>query len=409
LFSSRYRSRALIFICAIVFFISLGRLFWLRFDAGDLYPAYSSLRSDPLGVQVLYESLKSVDAQGVDRNFRAFSRRDIHTAPSTYLVCGLTTSSNALARSRWEPLLERTAKSGDRLVFAFTLPSGKPTSSKPEKEESVALDGSGDEDNRGTPDEDDTTAKDETAGGLWGLGFDLNEKSGSVKSMARRQPAGPGHLPATLVWRSHLSFDLYDPAWEMIYALEDRTVVARRSWGAGKVVVLADSYLFSNEGLRNHREPGFLAWVLPPDRKVIFDEFHHGLAKEPGIAALMRKYRLHGVILSLVVVVALILWRQAVVFVPRSEDAENAELKSALGRDSAEGWVSLMQQHIPAANLLKVCHQEWQASAAAQRVPAEQAARVREVVAQYTAAPRRHRLVAAYRTICELLKQGKNS
>ena len=36
---------------------AIGLLFELRFAAGDVYPRYSSLRSDPVGVRALYDSL----------------------------------------------------------------------------------------------------------------------------------------------------------------------------------------------------------------------------------------------------------------------------------------------------------------------------------------------------------------
>ena len=45
---------------AALFVAGLIQLFLLRFKAGDVYPAYSSLRSDPLGTQVLFESLNLV-------------------------------------------------------------------------------------------------------------------------------------------------------------------------------------------------------------------------------------------------------------------------------------------------------------------------------------------------------------
>ena len=39
--------------CTAVFVFGLVRLFELRFEVGDVYPAYSSLRSDPLGAMAL--------------------------------------------------------------------------------------------------------------------------------------------------------------------------------------------------------------------------------------------------------------------------------------------------------------------------------------------------------------------
>src|SRR4051812_31044400 len=55
-----------------LFLFGLAQLFKLRFEAGDVYPEYSSLRADPLGVKALYESLDKL--LGTRRNYRPFSK-----------------------------------------------------------------------------------------------------------------------------------------------------------------------------------------------------------------------------------------------------------------------------------------------------------------------------------------------
>ena len=44
-------------IGATLFVLGVIYLFLLRFEAGDVYPPYSSLRADPLGTMAWYESL----------------------------------------------------------------------------------------------------------------------------------------------------------------------------------------------------------------------------------------------------------------------------------------------------------------------------------------------------------------
>ena len=46
-------------------------LFQLRFEQGDIYPAYSSLRADPLGTKVFYESLETLPGLSVAAIARA--------------------------------------------------------------------------------------------------------------------------------------------------------------------------------------------------------------------------------------------------------------------------------------------------------------------------------------------------
>ena len=57
-------------VLILIFIFGLFQLFVLVFKTGDIYPAYSSLRSDPLGTRALYESLKKFDHIAVQRNYR---------------------------------------------------------------------------------------------------------------------------------------------------------------------------------------------------------------------------------------------------------------------------------------------------------------------------------------------------
>src|SRR5438105_3779371 len=58
-------------ICAILFGLGLLQLFKLRFDTGEVYPEYSSLRSDPLGTMAFCESLERMPGISVRRDFSA--------------------------------------------------------------------------------------------------------------------------------------------------------------------------------------------------------------------------------------------------------------------------------------------------------------------------------------------------
>ncbi|MBI5896441.1 MAG: DUF4350 domain-containing protein, partial [Desulfobacterales bacterium] len=117
--SSKPRKTGIIFsLCALVFVLGLGGLFWLRFQAGDLYPPYSSLRGDPLGIQVFFESVQSVGEAGAERSFRALDQVAM-TPATTLLVCGVHHGAPLLEDRAWERLLERLSSQGGRLVLAF--------------------------------------------------------------------------------------------------------------------------------------------------------------------------------------------------------------------------------------------------------------------------------------------------
>src|SRR5690242_6328937 len=59
----------LLLVCAIGFVFGIVQLFDLRFDVGDVYPPYSSLRSDPLGTMALFESLGRMSGLTLRRDF----------------------------------------------------------------------------------------------------------------------------------------------------------------------------------------------------------------------------------------------------------------------------------------------------------------------------------------------------
>jgi hypothetical protein len=102
------------------------------------------------------------------------------------------------------------------------------------------------------------------------------------------------------------------PQWA---TLSQRDAV-ERDFGKGSVVLVADSYFLSNEGLREARDTDLIARLVGPARHVVFDENHFGVAETGSVAKLMRKYRLEGAVLVLVVVAGLFLWRSASSFLP---------------------------------------------------------------------------------------------
>ncbi|MGD2272538.1 MAG: hypothetical protein PVI06_19215, partial [Desulfobacterales bacterium] len=67
---SRKLLLATLAVLSLIFCYGVVHLFLLRFETGDIYTPYSSLRSDPLGTRALFESLAQLAALSVRRNFR---------------------------------------------------------------------------------------------------------------------------------------------------------------------------------------------------------------------------------------------------------------------------------------------------------------------------------------------------
>ncbi|MGD8493987.1 MAG: hypothetical protein PVH44_10295, partial [Desulfobacterales bacterium] len=63
--------RAVAFVVIFLgFVLGVIQLFLLRFEAGDVYPAYSTLRSDPLGGRAFYRGLENLRNTSIERNYR---------------------------------------------------------------------------------------------------------------------------------------------------------------------------------------------------------------------------------------------------------------------------------------------------------------------------------------------------
>jgi hypothetical protein len=72
---------------ALLFAGGLLRLLVLRFQAGDIYPPYSSLRSDPLGARAFFDSLKRLPGLTVTRHFTG--PRELGSEAATLILAGL--------------------------------------------------------------------------------------------------------------------------------------------------------------------------------------------------------------------------------------------------------------------------------------------------------------------------------
>ena len=395
-------------VLAVVFGFGVVKLFLLRFEAGDVYPPYSSMRSDPLGTQALYDGLNQMAEGTARRHFRPLDKL-VFAPGRTILLCGLSEGLAWRMRSRsWEKMMSAIEQNGGRLVMALRATSQRLDEKK---------DPADDELENGPPEEDEEETSPEGANetedwqGLDELGVSI-ERAGGPETQApaiRSDLDVSSSLPSMLPWHGALFFDFLEDEWQVLYRLDGHAVMAERAWGRGTVVMVASSYLFSNEALRRDRHADLLAWLLVPGHEVIFDESHLGLARHPGIASLALKYRLQGVVAVVVLVAILLIWRQTALFVPvtPSGDGEAADLPLTLGRDTAEGLAHLLRQHIAAEEALMVCHDCWIHSAAVNTIPEEKIAGVEQILKRYRQAPRANNPIDVYRTICQMLKQGQ--
>jgi hypothetical protein len=107
------------------FMLGVVKLFLLRFEAGDVYPAYSSLRSDPLGIRAFYSSLENINAALVSRNYLALQNLKFKERTAFFYV-GIAAINSESVSSEWLNVFERLTNTGGRLLLSFLPVERKP-------------------------------------------------------------------------------------------------------------------------------------------------------------------------------------------------------------------------------------------------------------------------------------------
>jgi hypothetical protein len=437
-------SKALFILLAVVaamFAAAMAELFVLRFESGDVYEPYSSLRSDPVGVRAFYEGLASMRGIVVRRNeeplYNLGRGRD-----TTLFLCGANLSKDS---RRVIDALETFVADGGRLVLTFyPVPEEPPywahekekdkkkqdrdkdESKDADKEESAEPQEQGpksqtDQPKEHTDQKQEKNADQEQEEGLppWAQMISIEERWGFSYAFARlpgstdettgiahaEKQAGPDSFPEKVSWHSALYFDTIAEAWRPLYAWDQHVVLMERDWGRGTMVLCSDSYLLSNEAMSRERRPDLLAWLVGPSSRIVFDEAHLGIQASPGVMGLARRYRLDTLLIAMILVAGLFVWKNAASLVPKREAVE-VEALPAQPRDATAGLVNLLRRSIPSGRILPVCVEEWlRSSLQDPEEMQDKRARIRAILDHEAARPAGQRdPVAAYRAICAVVE-----
>ena len=378
---------AFILLVAIFAGMAYGvtRLFLARFAHGDVYPPYSSLRTDPLGTRVFFESLRALPRFQPERNFTALNRMDL-TPDSVLLFLGDSVAyrpNEDTLPPDTAALLTRFMRSGGRVVVTL-MPRpwredrARPDQDAPATRQRKNTSSDGDEGRTGQPEEkktppdknktgrgpDPSHEKNEdvtltnwldTAFAVAPIGEDTVAQA-TTNALARS-------LPGAMACHTSLCFSNASREWLVLYERQHLPLVMERRIGKGSIAVSTLSFFVSNEALRDARHPELLLWLLGNYRRVIFDETHHGCIEEPGIGSLIRKYRLGWMILNLLLLAILFVWQRGTSVVPPQSPDGEPERDVASGKDSATGLVNLLRRNIPARQVLQTCLETWERTA----------------------------------------------
>lgn len=378
--SRRWLTLALLALLFAASAFALSRLVELRFEEGDVYPPYSSLRSDPLGTRAFLDALGSLPGVSVERNYRMIE--DLEAPVSTTLfvtgVPGFHDMIHLCASCQTQPAKARPGrKARDRKAGR----DGQKQEESEVEEELVMKGADSDElesyvlsggrlvltfsPTRARPREV-SACKDPR---LWGFSAKYEpvpRTAEGARGSIEIASAGALFRPAgkRIGWHSTLVFVALDPAWRPILIREGAgAVVIERSYGKGSIVVASDTFFLSNEALRVERHAELLAWIAGERRRVVFDETHFGIIEQPGITTLARSYKLEGLFAGLILLAALYVWQASSPLVPPDPSDGRSGFDLVTGRDSLSGLTHCLRRNIPRSNLVRVCVDEWKRTA----------------------------------------------
>jgi hypothetical protein len=392
---------------------ALVHLFMLTLEYGEVYPKYSSFRPDPVGTRAFYGALDALPGTDVNRHIRSLSHLG-EGADTTLFILAANLSKDP------EPIIEELETfigEGARLVVSFYPYRTDPDERRKENEEGegggeeVSHEGGSFDSAEGDTEGEEKEEKDAfevemiSIDERWGCAFAFEKLPrrdethfGEVPAALQKSQAA---LPAELSWHSALYFAEADEAWTVLYACEDRPVLMERSFGAGTIVFCSDSYLFSNEAMREEPHAELLSWFVGSSHRIVFDESHLGIQEQRGVMTLALQYRLHGFIATLVILAILYVWKNTTSLVPRYGEDEGFGPTSTLGKGSYSGLVSLLHRSVPLKKLLPLMVQEWTRTQANKHV---QDVALREQIESIAAQPGP---LENYKKICRVLKERK--
>jgi len=276
----------------------------MRFSPGDIYPYYSTKRSDPLGARAFYESLEKLRGVEANRNVVSLQRIKGLDNDTTLLLMGVPYASfRSLQATDDSPVLEAVRK-GTRLVITMNpgyVPLGTEENNGVEdwierrdklKKKKAREDGLEEEGDRGAAEGkddsggEDPDSKDDERGEPLTQHLEFHftvpeefnrpEEGWKVKGklVEGKETQGDGlSLPEAFPnWRSQYRIDELGEAWRTIAEVEGEPVVVERPYGEGWIVLASDCYFASNEALWKGGDTTFLWWLIGGMRKVVFDE-----------------------------------------------------------------------------------------------------------------------------------------
>jgi hypothetical protein len=307
----------------ILFFaFSAYKVMSMRFVKGDVYPQYSSLRHDPMGTSIFFQSLKkmgyrveTIMEEKLPENVNPQNTILFYLSPSFYI-----------------------SKDAREEIISFILGGGRVFVSDKHNNRLLSF--------------FDTK--------IVYLENDNNEQEYDNNEQEYERNA----IPEEIFDFANERLKVFNKStlkcnWsksKTVYKLNEQDIILLLNHGKGNIIISSETYFISNESLVKEPPVKFLTWIMNGRKRVLVDEFHHGISYKKGISFLLKKYNLYWFIAYLILIFFLYLWYVLPYFrtpLPRPSRG-NYQTQTSL-----RGYTQLLTKTIPKNKLLDISIDQW--------------------------------------------------
>ncbi len=378
----------------------LHSLISLRFRSGDIYPDYSTYRAGPRGTKILYRALKESPGVRVERLLKSWDMSEKGQDVSVMMLGSNQGVLHGGFHDDWASFLH----SGGRLVVALS-PGGMGAFWN---DEPLAEDGEQSEEETDTDEADDVSTVVERTPEPELAGIEIASlTTNELNALDARYLAVSETDGESVPWMGMRYFKDPGPDWTVLYRFNGNPVVVERSWSRGTLVLLSDSYLFSNEAMVLDRHTPVLLDLIGPARRIVFSERHLGVVSQEGIMMLAARYRMRGVLVALLALAGLFVWQRTSSFIPRYEDEVGEDNTVGAWVGSGEGFTNLLLRYIPPKQILPTMVDEWEHTFGNHPTMKSKAKKLRETFNGIEKEEGKARPVAQYNRLVDALNERK--
>jgi hypothetical protein len=304
-------------LALVLLLVALGLALPLRlaYERGQVYDAGSSLRSDALGTRALYLLLDE------ERN-GPHPERVRRPAP---LRRGLLLSVRPVADERDAELLD-WVREGNVLFLAAEFSGEVSRRASPEPRNSRIP--SPAPSSSPAPQPEWMRREPSSLGATLGLALEPGKTAAMLSPGSPLQIALPDWPEDEAAFR----WNAWPRDGRVLLGSAEQPVLVEFALGHGRVIALADAGWLTNAGLAHGERLRLVLEVLrAPRLPILFDEYRHGLAEQPGLAYVLARYGLIPTAFAALAFLALVAWRTSPAEAPLPpEDGERTPVRDSL-------------------------------------------------------------------------------